>query len=218
MFGNGLSSPLSNTTPPFDGPRFPAVTLYDNVACQHRLLARALGVTRIVLVLGWSMAGCQSYQWRAQYPDIVDAILPFCALARTSAHNTVFLEGVKAALMADAAFAGGDYTAPPEAGSGHSGGSMRDGRIRRSSIAIGFIESLASRPGRSCSSIGSTTISIGTPTTCWPSFAPGSQAASAPTRAIAAISRARSAPSGARNPGSLLDRSLLPAPGQRHRG
>ena len=116
MFGNGLSSSPSNTAPPFDGPRFPAVTLYDNVACQNRLLTRALGVTRIALVLGWSMAGCQSYQWGAQYPDMVDAILPFCASARTSAHNTVFLEGVKAALMADAAFAGGDYSAPPEAG------------------------------------------------------------------------------------------------------
>ena len=116
MFGNGLSSSPSNTAPPFDGPRFPAVTLYDNVACQNRLLTRALGVTRIALVLGWSMAGCQSYQWGAQYPDMVDAILPFCASARTSPHNTVFLEGVKAALTADKTFAGGDYTAPPEAG------------------------------------------------------------------------------------------------------
>ena len=62
------------------------------------------------------MAGCQSYQWGAQFPDMVDAILPFCASARTSPHNRVFLEGVKAALTADAAFAGGDYAAPPEAG------------------------------------------------------------------------------------------------------
>ena len=116
MFGNGLSSSPSNTPPPFDGPRFPAVTLHDNVACQHRLLTEALGVKRVALVLGWSMAGCQSYQWGAQYPDMVDAILPFCASARTSPHNQVFLEGVKAALMADAAFKGGDYTSPPEAG------------------------------------------------------------------------------------------------------
>ena len=116
MFGNGLSSSPSNTPPPFDGPRFPVATLHDNVACQHRLLTEALGVERIALVLGWSMAGCQSYQWGAQYPDMVDAILPFCASARTSAHNQVFLEGVKAALTADSAFAGGDYTAPPEAG------------------------------------------------------------------------------------------------------
>ena len=116
MFGNGLSSSPSNTPPPFDGPRFPAVTLHDNVACQHRLLTEALGVERIALVMGWSMAGCQSYQWGAQFPDMVDAILPFCASARTSPHNKVFLEGVKAALTADAAFAGGDYTSPPEAG------------------------------------------------------------------------------------------------------
>ncbi len=116
MFGNGLSSSPSNTPPPFDGPRFPAVTLHDNVACQHRLLTEALGVKRIALVLGWSMAGCQAYEWAAQHPDMVDAILPFCASARTSPHNKVFLEGVKAALTADAAFAGGDYTAPPEAG------------------------------------------------------------------------------------------------------
>ena len=116
MFGNGLSSSPSNTAPPFDGPRFPRVTLYDNVACQHRLLTEALGVERIALVTGWSMAGCQSYQWGAQFPDLVGAILPFCASARTSPHNGVFLEGVKAALTADRAFAGGDYTSPPEAG------------------------------------------------------------------------------------------------------
>ena len=116
MFGNGLSSSPSNTPPPFDGPRFPVVTLHDNVACQHRLLTEVLGVKRIALVMGWSMAGCQSYQWGAQYPDMVDAILPFCASARTSPHNQVFLEGVKAALLADSAFAGGDYTAPPVAG------------------------------------------------------------------------------------------------------
>ena len=116
LFGNGLSSSPSNTAPPFDGPRFPAVTLYDNVACQHRLLTERLGVSRIALVLGWSMAGCQAYQWAAQFPDMVDAILPFCASARTSPHNKVFLEGPKAALMADEAFAGGEYASPPEAG------------------------------------------------------------------------------------------------------
>ena len=116
MFGNGLSSSPSNTAPPFDGPRFPAVTLHDNVACQHRLLAEGLGVKGVALVFGWSMAGCQAYEWGAQFPDFVKAILPFCASARTSPHNQVFLEGVKAALTADAAFAGGDYPAPPAAG------------------------------------------------------------------------------------------------------
>lgn len=116
MFGNGVSSSPSNTPPPLDGPRFPGITLFDNVLCQHRLLTEKLGAKRIALVAGWSMAGCQAYHWAAQYPDMVDAILPFCASARTSIHNRVFLEGVKAALTADGDFAGGDYSAAPERG------------------------------------------------------------------------------------------------------
>lgn len=115
-FGNGLSSSPSNTPPPFDGPRFPVVTIQDNVACQHRLLTEVLGVKRIALVLGWSTAGSQAYQWGAQYPEMVDAILPFCSAARSSEHTKVFLEGLSAALTADDTFTGGDYTTPPEAG------------------------------------------------------------------------------------------------------
>ena len=113
LFGNGLSSSPSNQPPPQDGPRFPATTLFDNVACQRRLLVERLGVRRLALVTGWSMAGCQAFQWGAQYPQAVDAILPFCGSARTSVHNIVFLEGVKAALLADGAFAQGDYASPP---------------------------------------------------------------------------------------------------------
>ena len=113
LFGNGLSSSPSNTPAPFDGPRFPDVTLYDNVRAQHRLFTEALGITQIALVTGWSMAGCQSFQWAAQYPDMVKAILPFCASAKTAEHNIVFLEGVKAALQADAVYNDGDYRSPP---------------------------------------------------------------------------------------------------------
>jgi homoserine O-acetyltransferase len=116
LFGNGVSSSPSNTPPPWDGPRFPHITLFDNVACQHRLLTERFAVERIALVAGWSLAGCQSYQWAAQYPDLVAAIMPFCASARTSPHNIVFLEGVKAALQADCTFNGGDYESAPEAG------------------------------------------------------------------------------------------------------
>jgi homoserine O-acetyltransferase len=47
---------------------------------------------------------------------MVQRILPFCGSARTSPHNVVFLEGVKAALTADAAFREGWYDAPPTKG------------------------------------------------------------------------------------------------------
>ena len=116
MFGNGISSSPSNTPVPQNGADFPSITLFDNISAQHHLLANVVGVSRIALVTGWSMAGCQAYQWGAQYPDMVDAILPFCASAKTAEHNWVFLEGVKAALQADAAFNHGNYQSPPEKG------------------------------------------------------------------------------------------------------
>jgi len=81
MFGNGISSSPSNTAAPQSGAAFPLITLYDNIKAQHLLLTSELQVNRIALVTGWSMAGCQSFQWAAQYPDMVDAILPFCASA-----------------------------------------------------------------------------------------------------------------------------------------
>jgi len=116
MFGNGLSSSPSNSKAPADRGNFPLVTLYDNVACQKRLLEKVFGIEKLLLVCGWSMGGCQTFQWAAQYPEQVENVLPFCASARTSPHNSVFLEGVRAALTADTAFMGGFYETPPEAG------------------------------------------------------------------------------------------------------
>ena len=116
LFGNGYSSSPSNTAPPQDGPRFPHVTLFDNVACQHRLVTECLGVRRVALILGWSMAGMQAFQWATQYPGMVDAILPYCGSARCSPINYAFLDGPKAALQADQAWGEGEYATPPERG------------------------------------------------------------------------------------------------------
>ena len=115
MLGNGLSSSPSNTDRPYDRARFPAVSLYDNVTAQRRL-CDALGVGKIALVVGWSMGAQQAYQWGALYPEMVARIAPICGSARTSRHNFVFLEGVKAALTADDAWAGGWYERPPYKG------------------------------------------------------------------------------------------------------
>jgi homoserine O-acetyltransferase len=113
MFGNGVSSSPSNTPPPFERAAFPNVTLYDNVVCQHRLVTEQLGIDRIKLVVGFSMGAQQAFQWGALYPEMVQEIAPVCGSARTSPHNYLFLEGVKAALVADAAFADGWYQTPP---------------------------------------------------------------------------------------------------------
>ncbi|MDR6453348.1 alpha/beta fold hydrolase [Variovorax paradoxus] len=116
MLGNGLSSSPSNTPEPYNLSRFPDITLYDNVRLQHRLVTEKFGIERIALVTGWSMGAQQTNQWGCLYPDMVQRIAPFCGSAKTAPHNIVFLEGVKAALTADAAWNGGWYSTPPSKG------------------------------------------------------------------------------------------------------
>ena len=116
MFGNGRSSSPSNTPGPMGRAAFPSITVYDNVICQHRLVTERFGISRIRLVAGFSMGAQQTFHWGALFPEMVDAIAPICGSAKTSPHNVVFLEGVKAALTADAAFADGCYEAPPDRG------------------------------------------------------------------------------------------------------
>ena len=116
MIGNGLSTSPSNTPQPYNKARFPHVTFYDNVHAQHKLVTEVFGVDKIALVTGWSMGAGQTYQWGVSYPEMVERILPFCGSARTSLHNIVFLEGVKAALQADAAWKHGWYDEPPTTG------------------------------------------------------------------------------------------------------
>ena len=116
LFGNGLSSAPSNTAPPYDRAKFPSVSYYDNIHCQHRLLTEQFGIERIALVCGFSMGAQQSFHWGAMFPDMVERIAPWCGSAKTSRHNFVFLEGVKAALTADQAWQNGWYQAQPTKG------------------------------------------------------------------------------------------------------
>lgn len=116
MLGNGLSSSPSNTRPPYNQARFPHVTIHDNVRFQHRLVTERFGISRIALVTGWSMGAQQAFEWGASFPDMVERIAPFCGTAKTWPHNFVFLESVKAALTADAAWNNGWCTDEPHIG------------------------------------------------------------------------------------------------------
>jgi homoserine O-acetyltransferase/O-succinyltransferase len=115
LFGNGVSSSPSHRGPQH-GADFPRVTIHDNVVCQQRLLEERLGVEHLALAVGWSMGAQQAYQFAALFPDRVRALLAVCGSAKTSLHNWVFLEGVKAALLADPDFNGGRYERPPRRG------------------------------------------------------------------------------------------------------
>src|SRR5579872_7066384 len=116
LFGNGHSSSPSNTPEPFHGPRFPVMTIRDNVDAVHRLLSDDLKITHLRAIVGFSMGAQQAFQWAVRYPDFADRIVATSGTAKTYPHGIVRLEGQIAALTADPAFQGGDYTAPPRKG------------------------------------------------------------------------------------------------------
>jgi len=114
MFGNGVSSSPSNLPTPFDG--LDLFSHVDNVRAQRILLTERFGVERLALIYGWSMGAQQALHWGALYPDCVARIAAICGSAKTSPHNWVFLEGIRAALIADPAWDGARFTRKPERG------------------------------------------------------------------------------------------------------
>ena len=68
LLGAGESSSPSNTSGEQGGPCFPAVSLYDNVMLQKRLVEEAFDDAGIALVMGWSMGGMQALQWGCLFP------------------------------------------------------------------------------------------------------------------------------------------------------
>jgi homoserine O-acetyltransferase/O-succinyltransferase len=116
MFTNGLSTSPSNLPEPLNHGRFPVFTQWDNVQAQKRLVEEVFGVERLAMVYGWSMGGQQALHWGAMFPDQVERICAICTSARTSEHNKVFLEGVRATLTADQAWTGSYFRDRPVTG------------------------------------------------------------------------------------------------------
>src|SRR5579863_2887175 len=93
LFGNGRSSSPSNTPEPFHGPRFPVMTIRDNVDAVHRLLARELGVKHVRAIVGFSMGAQQAFQWAVSYPNFAGCIVATAGTAKNYPHGVVRLEG-----------------------------------------------------------------------------------------------------------------------------
>jgi homoserine O-acetyltransferase len=116
LFGNGHSSSPSNTPEPLHGPRFPVMTIRDNVEAVHRLLTEELKITHLRAIVGFSMGAQQAFQWSVSYPAFADRIVATSGTAKCYPHGVVRLEGQIAALTADAAFQNGDYKEQPKKG------------------------------------------------------------------------------------------------------
>lgn len=116
LFGSGHSSSPSNTPEPFHGPRFPIMTIRDNVRAVHQLLVEELRVNHLRALIGYSMGAEQAFQWAVSHPNFVDRIVATSGTAKCYPHGFVRLEGQIAALTTDSGFAGGDYRTQPTKG------------------------------------------------------------------------------------------------------
>jgi homoserine O-acetyltransferase len=99
------------------GPRFPAVTLRDQVRAQIALACH-LGIRRIRLVLGGSMGGLQALEWAVLDPHRVEAVAAIAASARHSPWCIAWNEAQRMALFADPKYRDGHYDPadPPRQG------------------------------------------------------------------------------------------------------
>ena len=116
LFGNGNSSSPSNTPEPFHGPRFPVMTIRDNVEAVHKLLVEELKITHLRAIVGFSMGAQQAFQWAVSNPTFADRIVATAGTAKCYPHGVVRLEGQIAALTTDPEFENGDYKAQPKKG------------------------------------------------------------------------------------------------------
>ena len=116
LFGNGRSSSPSNTPEPFHGPRFPVMTIRDNVNAVHQLLTEELHIQHLKAVIGFSMGAQQAFQWAVSYPTFMDRIVATSGTAKTYGHGIVRLDAQITAITNDPAWMNGDYTAQPAKG------------------------------------------------------------------------------------------------------
>lgn len=116
MFGNGLSSSPSNQEDCKLAEQGFYFTHLDNVRAQEKLLREVFQVDRLALIYGWSMGAQQAYHWGALYGDRVQRIAALCGTARTTPHNRIFLESLRAALTADPTWTGTHFEGSPDRG------------------------------------------------------------------------------------------------------
>jgi homoserine O-acetyltransferase len=112
----GPSSINPKTGKPY-GLDFPIITIADMVKVQKLLLDK-LGVKKLLSVIGGSIGGMQVLQWSISYPDFVRSVLPIATTSHLSAQSIAFDAVGRNAILADADFAEGQYSAQPARGLG----------------------------------------------------------------------------------------------------
>ena len=104
------------STKPSDGlhAHFPHYGYHDMIVAQHRLVAEGLHVNHLLLVMGTSMGGMQTWMWGEAYPDFMDGLVPLASVptqiaGRNRMMRTMMIDDIRN----DPEWKGGDYTAQP---------------------------------------------------------------------------------------------------------
>jgi len=101
---------------PSDGlrARFPHYGYSDMVTAQYRLVTEELGVNHLVLVLGTSMGGMQSWMWAERYPDFMDGVVPLASVpTQIAGRNRMMRRFVSQSIRSDQEWQGGNYSTQP---------------------------------------------------------------------------------------------------------
>ena len=96
------------------GSTFPIVTIRDFVRVQKALVDH-LGIRRLHCVTGPSMGAMQTFEWGAQYPEMVDRLIP--AIGAGLHAEPYFIAAIDLwtlPILMDANWRGGDYFGGPE--------------------------------------------------------------------------------------------------------
>jgi homoserine O-acetyltransferase/O-succinyltransferase len=101
---------------PSDGlhARFPHYGYRDMIVAQHRLVADGLHVNHLLLVMGTSMGGMQTWMWGEAYPDFMDGLVPLASVptqiaGRNRMMRTMMIDDIRN----DPEWKHGDYATQP---------------------------------------------------------------------------------------------------------
>ena len=108
MGSTGLASVAADGAP--YAMRFPVITIRDMVRGLVALLD-GLGIEKLHAVVGGSMGGMQTLSLAANWPERAERVLVIASTARHSAQNIACHEVGRQAIMADPAWAKGNYYA-----------------------------------------------------------------------------------------------------------
>ncbi|MGI8510218.1 MAG: alpha/beta fold hydrolase [Gemmatimonadaceae bacterium] len=94
--------------------RFPHYGYNDMVTAQYRLVTQGLGINHLLLVMGTSMGGMQTWMWGERYPTFMDALVPLASVpTQIAGRNRMMRTLVSESIRNDPDWRGGDYTTTP---------------------------------------------------------------------------------------------------------